>query len=77
MKRMLAVGLACALLVGCVMIFASCGISGKYEANLALAEVSYEFKGSKVIVEIDPLIGEDVVLNGSYKLGIVKYELED
>ncbi len=69
MKRILSVVLACALLVGCVMMFASCGLSGKYEANLALAEVSYEFKGSKVIVEVDPIIGDDVVLNGSYKLG--------
>lgn len=54
MKKILSVVLACVLLLGCVFVFASCGLSGKYEANLVFAEVSYEFKGSKVILEIDP-----------------------
>ena len=50
----------------------SCGkkLSGTYEANLIAAEVSYKFSGSKVTVTIDPIIGDDTVLEG-------KYEIED
>ena len=40
MKRILSVVLACALLVGCVMIFASCGVSGTYENDVL---GTYEF----------------------------------
>lgn len=70
MKKFLSVVLACALLVGCVMIFASCGLSGTYEKEVAGTEVSFAFKGNKVTLVVDfPIIEKDLVLNGTYELG--------
>ena len=70
MKKLLSVLLAALLLIGCIMTLASCGgLSGKYEADLVVADVSYTFKGSnKVVVVIEPIIGDDVVLDGTYEL---------
>ena len=70
MKKILSVFLACVLLVGCICTLASCGksLSGSYEANLIAAEVTYNFKSSgKVIVEVDPIIGDDMSFEGSYE----------
>ncbi len=69
MKKIISVFVACLLLVGCVCTLASCGkaISGEYEADLLLAEVSYNFKSSgKVTVTIDLPVVEDVVVEGTY-----------
>ena len=60
----------------------SCGktLSGTYEANLIAAEVSYKFSGSKVTVTIDPIIGDDTVLEGKYEIdedaGEIKFTFE-
>ena len=70
MKKILSVVLACALLVGCVFTLAACGkkLSGKYEADLALVEVTYDFKSSgKVAVTIEPLIGDSTTFEGKYE----------
>ena len=70
MKKILSVLLACTLLFGCVFAFASCGktLSGTYEADLVFAEVSYTFKGNKVSLKVDPIAGNDIVLNGTYEI---------
>ena len=69
MKKIISVMLACMLLVACICTLASCGktLSGEYEANLIAAEVTYSFKSSgKLVVEVDPIIGNDVILEGTY-----------
>ncbi len=70
MKKILSVALACVMLFGCVFAFASCGktLSGTYEADLVFAEVSYTFKGNKVSLKVDPIAGNDIVLNGTYEI---------
>ena len=73
---MLVAVIACATLV-------SCGkkLSGTYEANLLVAEVSYDFSGSKVTVTVDPILGDDTVLEGKYEIdedaGEIKFTFED
>ena len=72
---MLVAVIACATLV-------SCGkkLSGTYEANLLVAEVSYKFSGSKVTVTVDPIIGDDQVLEGKYEIdedaGVITITIE-
>ena len=66
MKRILSVVLACALLVGCVMIFASCGVSGTYEKSILGVSTTYKFSGSKVSVVNEALGDFETVC--SYKI---------
>ena len=72
---MLVAVIACATLV-------SCGkkLSGTYEANLLVAEVAYDFSGSKVTVTVDPILGDDAVLEGKYEIdeeaGEIKFTFE-
>ena len=66
MKRILSVVLACALLVGCVMIFASCGLSGTYEKSVIGISTTYQFSGSKVTVVNEALGDFETVC--SYKI---------
>ena len=69
MKKFFSAALACALLIGCLFTLVSCGktISGKYEADWALVEVTYDFKSSgKVTVGIEPFIGDSFSFDGSY-----------
>ena len=71
MKKIISTILACMILVGSVLTLSSCGkmIVGKYEANLIVAEVTYEFGilGS-VTCTIDPVIGDESVYEGTYEL---------
>ena len=78
MKRIISTLLVCVLLVGCVFSLAACGkkVSGKYQD--ALKVTTYEFKGSKVTLTIDNIIGDDTVLEGKYEINEVeddKYEI--
>ena len=71
MKRIVSTLLVCVLLLGCVFTLASCGkmFSGKYSANLAVAEVTYEFKvGGKVLLTVDPIIGDTDTFEGKYEI---------
>lgn len=56
-------------IVACTALV-SCGkkLSGTYEANVVVAEVSYKFSGSKVTLTVDPIIGDDVVIEGKYEI---------
>lgn len=51
MKKILSLALACALLLGCVLMFASCGMSGAYENDFgtyefgAFGKVTHSVKG--------------------------------
>ena len=57
MKRILTVALACVLLVGCVLSFASCGFMfGTYE-NDAL-DMSWEFTAYQAVKNVDGLTGD-------------------
>lgn len=68
MKRIISTLLVCVLLVGCVFALASCGkkLSGKYQD--ALKVTTYEFKGSKVTITVDNVIGDDTVIEGKYEI---------
>ena len=71
MKRIISTILVCVLLLGCVMSFASCGkmFSGKYQADLLISKNTYEFKfGGKVILTVDPAIGETKTYEGKYDI---------
>lgn len=70
MKKILSVFLACVLLVGCICTLASCGksLSGAYEADLAVVEVTYDFKASgKVVLTLEPIIGNEMSFEGTYE----------
>ena len=69
MKRIISTILVCVLLLGCVMSLASCGktLTGTYKANVLGSDVTYEFKfGGKVILTVDPLIGNTSTYEGKY-----------
>ena len=71
MKRIVSTILLCLLLAGSVLSLASCDkiLVGKYEADLAVAEVTYEFGlFGKVTCTTDPFIGDDEVKEGKYKI---------
>ena len=71
MKKIISTILACVLLLGCVMSLASCSetLIGEYEADMVLYEATYEFKvGGKVILTIDPVVGDDKVYVGKYTI---------
>ena len=70
MKRIISALLVCVLLVGAMLTLASCGtmLSGKYELDVALAEVVYDFSMNKVSVTVSPIIGDDYVVEGTYKI---------
>ena len=77
MKKLLSTLIVCVLLVGCVFSLAGCVlslgpmtfISGTYEVDLAVTEVSYEFSPiGKVVLTVDPIIGDDIVSEGKYKV---------
>lgn len=70
MKKIISTILACVLLVGSLFALTSCGksITGKYEANLVAAEVTYEFgMFGKVTCTIDPILGDETVVEGKYE----------
>ena len=71
MKRIISALLVCVLLVGAMLSLASCGtmLSGKYELDAALVEVVYEFALNKVTVTVSPIVGDDYVVEGTYKIG--------
>ena len=72
MKRIISAILVCVLLVGAMFTLASCGnfLMGKYELDIGLAEVEYEFALiNKVTVTVEPIIGDDYVIEGTYKIG--------
>ncbi|MBE6635187.1 MAG: hypothetical protein E7617_03140 [Ruminococcaceae bacterium] len=77
MKKILSTVMVCALLVGCVFTFAGCVLSvgpmtfiyGEYEADLAIAEYDFEFSPlGGVTVTVDPIIGDNSVHEGKYKV---------
>ena len=71
MKRIVSTLLLCLLLAGSVLALASCDkmLIGEYEADLAVAEVTYEFGlFGKVVCTTDPIVGDDVVSEGKYEI---------
>ena len=71
MKKIISTILVCVLLLGCVMTLASCGktFSGKYEANIAVAKLTYDFKfGGKVTLTVDPILGNSSTFEGKYEI---------
>ena len=69
MKKIISAILVCVLLVGCMFTLASCGkkvAKGTYKD--ALNVTSYTFKGNKVTLTIDNIVGEDTVLEGKYEI---------
>lgn len=71
MKKIVSTLLVCVMLVGMIFTLASCGksLSGKYEADLAVAEYTYEFGAfGKVTLNVDPIIGDDSVYEGKYEI---------
>ena len=71
MKRIISTILVCVLLLGCVMSLASCGkmFSGKYQADIAVAKLTYDFAiGGKVTLTVDPLIGDTDTYEGKYEI---------
>lgn len=71
MKKAISSVLVCVLLVCTLLTLVSCGkmFSGKYEADLMIAEVTYEFQfGGKVIKTTDPIMGDDTVEEGKYEI---------
>jgi hypothetical protein len=88
MKKIFSTLLACVLAVGCIFSLASCVlavgpitmISGAYEADIAIAEVEYEFSPlGKVVLTVDPILGDDKVYEGKYKVedGEITLTFED
>ena len=71
MKKTISMLLVCVLLVCSLTTLVSCGkmFSGKYEADLVLAHVTYEFEfGGKVTKTSDPFIGNNEVTEGKYEI---------
>ena len=77
MKKTLSKLLVCVLLLGCVFSLASCVVSvgpmtvvsGKYEADLVLGEVTYDFgMFGGVTVTVDPIVGDSISFEGKYKV---------
>lgn len=88
MKKIFSILLATVLAVGCIFSLASCVlavgpvtvISGSYEADIAIAEVEYEFNPlGKVVLTVDPILGDDKVYEGKYKVedGKITLTFED
>lgn len=70
MKRIVSLVLVCVLLVGSIFSLASCGkmLTGKYEADLVVSEVTYEFGlFGKVTKTVDPILGDNTVEEGKYE----------
>lgn len=69
MKRIISTILVCVLLLGCVFTLASCGkkLSGKYELDLGIGSVTYDFKLTKVVITGEAL-GQDTSVEGKYKI---------
>lgn len=70
MKKIISMVLVCVLLVASLLTLTSCGktLTGKYEANLIAAEVTYEFgMFGKVTCTVDPIIGDEKVYEGKYE----------
>ncbi len=77
MKKILSSVLVCVLLVGCVFSLAGCVlslgpvtvISGKYEGNVLVADVTYEFSPlGGVTLTVNPVIGKAATYEGKYKV---------
>ena len=88
MKKIFSTLLSCILVIGCVFSLASCVlavgpltmISGTYEADLAIAEVEYEFAPfGGVTLTVDPILGDDSIYEGKYKVedGEITLTFED
>ena len=70
MKKIISTILVCVLLVGSIFTLVSCGkiLTGKYEADLLISEVTYEFGlFGKVTKTVDPAIGDNEVTEGKYE----------
>ena len=68
MKKIVSALLVCVLLIGCAFAFASCGkkISGTYADSLGIT--TYEFSGKNVTLTVKNIIGDDLVLEGTYEI---------
>ena len=79
MKKIISMTLVCALLLGCVFAFASCGkiLNGTYVADATIASGTYEFKGNKVTITGE-ILGFEKTSEATYKITEVednKYEI--
>ena len=86
MKKIVSTILLCLLLAGSVLSLASCDkiLLGEYEADIVVADVTYEFGlFGKVTYTYDPIVGDDTVKVGTYKISddgekiTLTYEGED
>ena len=71
MKKTISAILVCVLLVSCIFALASCGksLSGKYTADLAVTEITYEFSAlGKVTKTENGILSDPVTVEGSYKI---------
>ncbi len=71
MKKTVSLVLVCVLLVCSLLSLTSCGtmLTGKYQADLAFAKVTYEFEMfGKVTMTTDPFIGDTTTVEGEYKI---------
>ncbi len=71
MKKTVSAILVCVLLLGTMLTLVSCDriLFGKYEADLVVSKVTYEFSAfNKVTITVDPIIGETSVTEGTYKI---------
>ena len=69
MKKIISTILVCVLLVGTLFALTSCGktLTGKYEADFALVEVTYEFSAlGNVKCTVAPVVGDETVYEGKY-----------
>jgi len=70
MKKIISTILVCVLLVGSIFSLASCNkiLTGKYEADLLVSEVTYEFElFGKVTKTVDYPVVDDEVTEGKYE----------
>ena len=73
MKKTLSKLLVCVLLLGCIFSLAGCGpitvVTGKYKADILLAEVTYDFGAfGGVTVIVDPIAGDSYSFDGKYSV---------
>lgn len=71
MKKTVSAILVCVLLVGCIFTLASCSksLNGKYTADLAVTEITYEFGAfGKVTKTEDPFVGDTTTVEGKYEI---------
>ena len=71
MKKILSCILLCALLVSCLFVLSACApkLSGSYQADMVAVKITYAFESNgKMTLTMDPLIGGNISLEGTYEI---------